>query len=255
MEGKEHIPYQNFEGERMDFVTKRLEFWQETVPKDIRRWEYELWRRRRILVHSDFFAQSQEHKTLRPLQTAAFTDDIQNEYWRQFQESFLKGHERQQRFQEILSQIELDHDYLFSRIPQGVDKEKIRMIALTGSSIYGPRRKGEYMSDIDVNFLLDQNDDLMNFDIYPTIKEKDREPYHLFGTGFTDQSRGSRDIHWLLYPHYPIKNTIPDDELRGIIDQLAVDTQLRKPDIEAEIQRLNILIENEAKENPRGWQK
>lgn len=49
-EGEAHF-YRNPEGEFIDFSKKRLQFWLETVPKDIRRIEYELWQLRREFIN------------------------------------------------------------------------------------------------------------------------------------------------------------------------------------------------------------
>ncbi len=50
-------------------------------------------------------------------------------------------------------------------------------------------------------------------------------------TGFGDEARGKRLIHWLLYPHFPIENNLSDQEIKSIMANLLESTEARKDKI------------------------
>ena len=58
-----------------------------------------------------------------------------------------------------------------------------------------------------------------------------RLQYHLFGTGYSDEARGPRQLHWLLYPHFPIENNLSEEEIATITSDLLAATETRKPKI------------------------
>jgi len=234
----ESIPYIDSDSKIADFEKKRLAFWLDTVPSDVRRLEYELWKGYRSLHHlgvRQFDTREKiggRHVLLKP-----FTEQDKKDSWQEFQESFLHGEDRRIRFQEILEQAKLDIPTILDRLPQEV-RDKVRIIAITGSSAYGPRRAGERLSDIDINILIDTEDGLLNFEQRPSVEDK--TPYHIVVTGYGDSARLDREmIHWLLYPHVPISNAYGTRELLDIINNLVVATIPRAEEIKKKISELD----------------
>ncbi|KKT28171.1 MAG: hypothetical protein A3G02_00295 [Candidatus Yanofskybacteria bacterium RIFCSPLOWO2_12_FULL_44_13b] len=226
----------------VDFERKRFKFWLETVPKDIRHLEYELWRCWRRLHHLKSYQFENHIKIGRHNVIPPFTSDIDKQTWELFRSSFLKGKERHDRLQYIINQSINDFPKIFSGIPSET-LEKIVLVALTGSSVYGPRRKGEILSDVDIHFLIDGKDASLNFEKMPG--QFDDIPYHIIGTGKSDAARGSRgQIHWLLYPHIPLENKLSHDRLIEIIDLLIEDTRKRQPEIQKYIKSLEVKIKD-----------
>ncbi len=209
---------------------KRLRTWLETVPPEIRRLEYDFYKARRHFLHArknDFENKQRVGKFTR---YPAFTKEQQDDDWEMFQESFLRGGERKERFSEIIKMVKKDLPELLLSIPSEV-KEKIQLIALTGSSIVGPRKSGQFLSDFDINFLIKNAGAEENFEVFPPVKESG-VPYHLRGTGYADESRGKDyNIHWLLLPYFPIESSIPKEELKTITQNLVGSTLQRLDDI------------------------
>lgn len=88
MSFEQQEPYRNEKGDTIDFEKKRLEFWLENVPSDIRRYEYDLWRRYRELFH----VLQYEHKaSIRSgrMVNPTFTQEVSEESWKEFKDSFL----------------------------------------------------------------------------------------------------------------------------------------------------------------------
>lgn len=223
--------YFNRKGEEIDFNEKRLQFWLENIPSDIKRLEHNLWKGQRELLHSNLYSFDNQKKVGRFTQIPGFTDDAREASWENFQDSFLWGEERKKRFVEIVEQARIDLPELLERHSRIIPADKIKLIALSGSSLYGPRQEGERLSDIDLNFLIDEETDKLNFQVLPDVRKSEEIPYHLFGTGYSDEARDQRQIHWLLYPHFPIKNNLKEAELNTIISNLISATETRKPEI------------------------
>ena len=148
-------PYVNAEGEAVDFEKKRLAFWLETVPKEIRRLEYDLWKAYRRFHHVRKYQFDNERKIGRSTLVPPVTDELDKQLWEEFSGSFLKGEERSHRFSEIMAKVQQDIPKVLNKVSNDT-REKIKLIALTGSSAYGPRREGEQLSDIDIHCLLDE---------------------------------------------------------------------------------------------------
>jgi hypothetical protein len=246
---RETMPYLNTEGNPIDFNKKRLEFWLETIPPDLRRLEYELYKRNRRLINANVYKLGHKQQHGRFTLMPAFGEELDYNAWEKFQDSFLKGDERKERFSEILESAKRDVPSLVQEHAETIPENKIKLVALGGSSFIGPRREGEFLSDIDLNFLLDQENNKYNFDILPTGKDKEKTPYHLFGTGYGDEARGEkRELHWLLYPHFPIQNSLPDDELRSIIERLVESTEERKDGIIESIEKTDKLLKEKSED-------
>lgn len=223
--------YFNKAAEEIDFSEKRFQFWMESVPPDLRRLEHDLLKGQRELLHSTLYRHDNNKKIGRFTVMPAFTDDVREASWEAFQESFLWGEERKERFAEIIERARADLPALMEEHSDIIPKDKIKLIALGGSSLYGPRQEGERLSDVDLNFLLDERTAKLNFQVLPDIHKPEEIPYHLFGTGYGDKARGNRRIHWMLYPHFPLENNLSQDELEKVISNLLTATEKRKPEI------------------------
>jgi hypothetical protein len=244
----ETVPYLDVEGNPIEFGKKRLQFWLETVPSDLRRLEYELYKRNRKLINANLYKSEHKKKYGRFTVMPAFTEELDYNAWERFQESFLKGEGRKDRLSKILESAKGDIPHLLEEHVKVIPANETKLIALAGSSILGPRRENELLSDVDLNFLLDREDGKENFDILPT-EESEKIPYHLFGTGYGDNARGQRrDIHWLLYPHFPIENSLPDTELHSIIERLVVSTEKRKDEIFGSIEKMDKILEEKSQD-------
>lgn len=167
--------------------------------------------------------------------------------------SFPKGEERQERQSEIINEAD-------ALLPKWMNQEEIaakhdliRLVAITGSSAYGPRERNSSLADIDVAFLLDKDNDEDNFEIFP--EKSDEEPFHLLGTGKNDVSRGNRTLHWLLYPHIPIRNELSDEELRSIVGNLVESTRQRIAEIQNVINDFKTKTTVLSKESRHVWHK
>jgi len=245
----EKAPYSDAENNSLDFDKKRFQFWLETVPSDVRRLEYEIYKKNRERINAEIY-RSKNTKRYGPFMLLpAFTKELSYEAWENFQKSFLKGEERKRRFSEILESAKIDLPALLEKYADVIPADKIKLIALSGSSIIGPRKEKEFLSDIDLDFLLDQEDGELNFDILPDEKKKEEIPYHLFGTGYGDAARGKgRDVHWLLYPHFPIQNSLSDQELKSIIERLVITTKQRKDEILETIENMKRILGKKSNE-------
>lgn len=244
----EKNPYFDEEGNIVNFNEKRLKFWLETVPSDLRRLEYELYKRNRWLINADIYQLENQKKHGRFIVTPGFTDDLNDASMEEFRSSFLKDRERKDRFSEIIESVKRDLPMLLEKNTDVIPQDKIKLIALSGSSFLGPRRPGERLVDTDLNFLIDQEDDSLNFDILPDGDDcSESIPYHLFGTGYSDKTRGEgRQLHWLLYPHFPIHNMLSDEELKAIINQLIISTEERKDEILESIEDLDAILKEKS---------
>ena len=231
--------YFNNAGEEIDFSEKRFQFWMESIPPDLRRLEYDLLKGQRELLHSTLYRHDNTKKAGRFTVLPAFTDKERADSWEHFQESFLWGEERKERFAHIVEQARANLPDLMEKHADIIPKDKIKLIALGGSSLYGPRQEGERLSDIDLNFLIDEKTDKLNFQVLPDIHKPEETPYHLFGTGYGDKARGNRRIHWMLYPHFPLENNLSQDELEKIISDLLRATEKRKPEIVSYMDSIN----------------
>ncbi|RJO59698.1 hypothetical protein C4546_01275 [Candidatus Parcubacteria bacterium] len=238
-----------FNNEDVDFGKKRFKFWLENVPKEIRRYEYELWKLHRKHLHRKFNEIENSERIGRFTKVPEFTPEDEERYWLEFSDSFLKGKEREERFKEIFKTAKNDLPNLVSKY--NISNENVQLIALSGSSLYGPRKEGSKFSDIDTSFLIDDETDLKNSEFFPEQDEDEfTSKYHLIGTGNSDLSRGERnEIHWLLYPHYPILTRINEGDLEKIIEKLSAETLNRKVEIETSIQQLQkqLLLESNSK--------
>jgi len=243
-------PYLDKKGNLIDFSEKRLRFWPETVPSDIRRLEYDLYKINRRLIHANIYKAKNKKRYGRFVFVPLFSKELDYEEWKRFQGSFLKGEERRTELTQILGSVEKDIPILLKKYSDTIPTREIKLMALSGSSFIGPRRSGEELSDIDLNFLLDFKDNSHNFDIFPNENDTMEYPYHLFGTGYSDESRGEkRDVHWLLYPHLPVRNVVSNEELMAIIDQLVISTQKRKEEILASINKMEEVLESRSQES------
>lgn len=247
----EKNPYLDEEGNIINFNEKRLKFWLETVPSDLRRLEYEFYKRNRQLINADIYRLENQKKHGRFIVAPGFTDDLNDASMEEFRGSFLKEGERKERFSEIIESVQRDLPMLLEKNIDVIVQDKIKLIALGGSSFLGPRKPGEKLADIDLNFLIDQENDSLNFDILPDGDDRSKSiPYHLFGTGYTDKTRGEgRQLHWLLYPHFPIRNMLSDEELRVIIEQLVISTEERKDEILESIENLDAILKERSQES------
>lgn len=246
---RESVPNKTPDSREVDFRNKRLDFWLRTVPDDLWRYEYELWKRYRAL----FYIKKHEYDTTqrygRFTYRPAYTDEMRSRDWREFENSFLLGDERKERLENIIEQTTKDLPTLLDAASAHVRDSSFRLVALFGSSVYGPRRPGEVLSDVDVHFLLNNEGTEYNFEITPRYTTESQEiPYHLVGTGQSDESRGKRLIHWLLYPHIPLWNTISSEELNEIIQRIVQQTQRRAQEIQSGIEHLDGVIESSSRE-------
>lgn len=248
---QEKNPYLDREGNEIDFDKKRLKFWLETVPSDLRRLEYEFYKRNRQFINADLYRFENKEEHGRFTIVPGFTDDLNDEALEEFRNSFLKGEERKERFSEIVESTQRDLPMLLEKNADVIPEDKIRLIALGGSSFLGPRKSGKKLSDIDINFLIDQEDDRLNFDVLPDAEAPPEAiPYHIFGTGYSDEARGKgRQLHWLLYPHFPIDNKISDEELKDIIEQLIISTEQRKDKILESIKNLDVILKEKSRDS------
>ena len=153
------------------------------------------------------------------------------------------GQERRERFLEIARDAERDLPDIISKYLGSISGDKILLAALSGSSVYGPRRPGQRLSDVDIGFLLDSDNPSLNFEVKHEQTMADfGTPYGIVGTGYTDKARGNLDIHWLIFPHYPLRNSVDDKRLKMIIAGITTDTALRRDELETEIIELDMAI-------------
>lgn len=243
----EGVPYLNSKEKKVDFEKKRFEFWLETVPVDIRRLEFNLFIRQRKLFHADVYRNDKREKNGRFTSFPEFTEDADKGMWKIYRESFLKYPEGIDRLEKILEKVRGDIPRIIDEYSDKIPAEKLQIVALGGSGFYGPRRAGEFLSDIDLNFLIDEETSQLNFEKLPDNNSLDEFQYHIRTTGKTDEARGENyDIHWLLYPHFPIKNEIPDKDLKIIIQELVEDTEKRKQELLNKIDVLDNLLKEKA---------
>ncbi|MFA4817490.1 MAG: hypothetical protein WC608_02050 [Parcubacteria group bacterium] len=243
----EEIPYLNAEENNINFEKKRFEFWLETVPADIRRLEFDLFIRQRKLFHADIYRNSKREKNGRFTLIPKFTEDVDRSMWEAYKESFLRYPEGMSRLEKILEKVRQDIPGIIKEHSNEIQAEKIQLIALGGSGFYGPRRAGEFLSDIDLNFLINEETSQLNFEQLPDASSSDEFQYHIRATGKADEARGENyDIHWLLYPHFPIKNEISDKDLKIIIQELIEDTRKRRQELLNKIDVLNNLLKEKA---------
>lgn len=209
-------------------MSKRFKFWLETVPEDVRRLEYGLWKRRRKLLHANLF-HFQKQQEIKSRATPIYTREQERIDWQTFADSFLFGEERSTRFREAITTARKDIPKIRSLYIGDIPEERILAVALWGSSVYGPRKADAPLSDIDVAFLLDGNS---TYDIKPEKAMADLgKPYHVLATGTKDEFRGDLDFHWLLLPHYLLHTKLSPEELKRMITSLVSETMLRKDDL------------------------
>jgi len=240
-----HMPYENNEGEEIDLSEKRLAFWMETVPKEIRRYEYELWKRYRTI----FMANQHRSKAVRAWGRTDFvlpySRETEKKNWKTFRDSFLFGEERKERFDKIVNVAEEYSRQFISRVSEQTGEnfeDEVLLTAIGGSSFYGPRKEGEELSDIDLYFLINDQGTESSFERLPQVT--DDPAFHIMGTGYKDESRlGREEIHWLLYPHYPLANKLSDDKLKKVIKAIVESTFQRQAEIQAEINNLDQIID------------
>jgi hypothetical protein len=244
--------YFNKKGEEIDFNEKRFQFWLESIPPDMRRLEHDLLKGQRELLHSNLYRFDNKRKVGRFTFIPGFTDDVREASWEDFQSSFLWGEERKERFAKIVERTRTDLPSLIEKYSKIIPQDKIRLVALGGSSLYGPRQEKQRLSDVDLNFLIDEKTDKLNFQVYPDIHKPEETPYHLFGTGSDDEARGQRQIHWLLYPHFPIENNMSEGELKTTISNLLTATETRKPKITSYMESIDRRIKERAEPQALG---
>lgn len=247
----EKIPYIDRSGKEVDFEAKRLKFWLETVPEDVRRIEYDLWKSRRVLLHADIYRSEHKRRFGRFTVKPGYDKEQEKIDWQAFAQSFLMGNERKERFLEIVAEAEKNVPKFLERY-SAIPRDKVLLIALAGSSVYGPRRAGEFRSDFDIDVLLDQEKPILNFHVTHDQARADfGQPYEITGTGITDSARGNFTIHWLIYPHYPLVNHIDDGRLREIISDIVSDTRKREPELRKVISNFEAGIEERRIETER----
>lgn len=243
----EEIPYSNSKENSVDFEKKRFEFWLETVPADIRRLEFDLFVRQRKLFHADIYRNGKREKNGRFTILPEFTKDIDKSMWEAYKKSFLSYPKGIDQLEKILEKVRGDIPGIIDEYSDKIPAEKLQIIALGGSGFYGLRRAGEFLSDIDLNFLIDEETSQLNFEQLPDNNSLDEFQYHIRTTGKTDKARGENyDIHWLLYPHFPIKNEISNKDLKTIIRELVEDTRKRKQELLNKIDVLDNLLKEKA---------
>jgi len=254
-----NFEYKNKRGENVDFEKKRFQFWLETVPEDIRRLEYELSKRYRNLLHANLYKIDNKQEHGRFLLFPGFDEAAEKNTWGEFKKSFLSGSERIDTLNSIISSVKENISEIILKAGISIDDESVKLIALGGSSFYGPRRSGERLSDVDIYILLDKKDSDNNFEVFPKTSDAETEvPYHIIGTGSNDESRGEkRQIHWLLYPHLPIVNRIENVELKSIISNIIEDTRKRESEIRKSIDDMDVALERlrvaEIRENHKNY--
>lgn len=236
-------PYLNKEGQPINFEKKRFQFWLENVPPDIRHIEYDFWQNYRTMVHARMHDEDRM-KIMRGFHVfPAFDADSEEQYWQKFSKSFLTGGERLERMRAIEARALADLHIIFETHKE-IDQGKVRLVALGGSSAYGPRKQDTLLSDVDLFFLLDSTTPEHNFDIRPREEEENKVPYHLIGTGTTDQARWAIEpVHWLLTPHIPLYNTYSDNELKQLMHGLVASTRSRKEKLMGELAHLRESVE------------
>ncbi|MFA6588675.1 MAG: hypothetical protein WCT08_06475 [Patescibacteria group bacterium] len=176
----------------------------------------------------------------------SFQEEEERRYWQEFSSSFLKGENREKRLREIIDLTNEELPALISR--HNIPEDEAQLIALSGSSFYGPRKKDSRLTDVDIHFLMNEEVGNRNFEIFPNLEDNELAlKYHLMWTGKTDSARGERnEIHWLLYPHYPLINKLSGDELKELMSQLSHDTLARKDEIAERIGELKRELEKES---------
>jgi len=241
-------PYISKENKEIDFESKRLQFWLETVPPDVRRIEYDLWKRYRTLHHLNLHQFEHKEKKGRFTVTPQYSPGQEEIDWKEFSHTFLTGEDRQKRFRDIIKQTETDLPKIFETLGDDL-QQNVLIVALTGSTAYGPRKLGSRFSDTDLRLLFDVADDSLNTEIMPNAALKELgTPYHIIGTGTTDTARGPHsDIHWLLYPHYPLQNHLSDTELKKIIANLVDETQAKSDTLKNRVTELEEIITEKRK--------
>lgn len=250
----EHIPYLSREGNPINFESKRFKFWLENVPPDIRRLEYDLWKRYRIIHHLGLYQHEHKKTAGRFMITPEYSPEQEKIDWQEFSRTFLTGEDRKKRFSEVVSQTRADLPKIFLVYNDKFPEERIDIIALTGSNAYGPRKENARFSDTDVRFLFDVPDDTLTAELMPNDAMKDLgRPYHIIGTGTTDVARGPHaDIHWLLYPHYPLLNRLDDLQVKTIIGNLVQETRTRADVLRTRIAELEKFISDKRQGLIRG---
>lgn len=119
------MPNVGEEGDSVDFDKKRLRFWLETVPPDLRRLEYELYKRNRKLINANLYKYENKRRYGRFTMMPAFTEELEYNAWENFQNSFLKGEERKKRFSEILESAKNDVPVLLKEHGKIIPREEI----------------------------------------------------------------------------------------------------------------------------------
>ncbi len=241
--------YLNQEGEPVDFEEKRFQFWFETVPKDLRRVEYDLWKKYRTLLHIRKYQAEHSTRHGRFRVVPEYTNEQEKIDWKEFANTFLTGESRKSRFREIVQNTQKDIPDILDMCKHVVPVERISLVAITGSCVFGPRAKDASLSDVDVRLLI--NDPtyvpklgLSGNEINLALR-KFGTPYHVVDTGISDASRGSfSDVHWLLQPHYPIRNMLEPAQLRAVLSSLVTETQSKIDVLRERVLELNQQIEN-----------
>lgn len=249
-EGRNNENYLDKNDQPIDFEKKRFQFWLDKVPHEIRRWEFDLWKRYKILNQIGYREHIHLKKYGRAKPFPGYTTEMQQKGWKEFKDSFLLGEERKERLQELIHDAEHDWSDLLLKNGISISKEEIGLVALEGSGFRGPRKADTKFSDVDIKILLRRDDGSRNFEIMPSVNDtSNKHFYHVIGCGLTDSARFFRDdMHWLLYPHYPIFNTLSAEEVSTVIKDLVDSTYLRKEEIEARINSLDQQIENKREE-------
>ncbi len=228
----------------IDFESQRFKFWMETVPADLRRLEYDLWKKYRILHHINLYQHGHKQRIGRFETKPPYTPEQEKVDWKAFSHTFLVGGDRKKRFQDIVSQTESDLSHILDVYSERIQDDHADIVALTGSAVYGPRELGAKFSDIDLRFLFDVPTDELNVEIFPEEAFKQLgKPYHILGTGTADVSRGQySDIHWLLLPHYPIRNRLSDTRVKELIADLVKATKVRIDELKTRLKFLDKII-------------
>lgn len=215
-----------------------VDFWFENVPKELRRLEYEVWKREKKLVQARYYRLSKQRELAPKLGLMQpFNKSGEEKAWENFTESFVATPERKTELNNIVRECLHDLPSLKRKVKARLPKEiGINLIALTGSSVYGPRKKDSELFDRDINFLLKVVGSTHNLNIMPS----NTEPHYQFiATGFEDGGRLKNQLfHWLLEPFLILESKISVQTLKDTVRELVRQTLKRENEINKEIENL-----------------
>lgn len=228
-----------------------IDFWLANVPKKLRRLEYEVWKREKKLVQARYYRFSKQRELAPKLGLMQpFNESAEEKAWENFTESFVAIPERKSELKNIVRECLHDLPSLKRKVKTRLPKDiGIDLIALTGSSVYGPRKKDSELFDRDINFLLNVGGSTHNLNIMPS----NTEPHYQFiATGFEDDGRLKNHLfHWLLEPLLILESKISEQTLKDMVSKLVRQTLKRKGEINKEIENLEDQLNSFR--NPQGF--